>query len=147
MKIQFAMILLVLLNTINSEACEYHNVPNFGVFGQFHPFAQRHIHIPQRTEIRVDHDKQVAVKTGTQAQLQLRYFVPLEYADTEVTITTSKDLVISNKLPFALTKTQGNANITFHATLTGEHSLLINIYATLNNKPYFKIQRISVISS
>jgi hypothetical protein len=33
--------------------------------------------LTQRIDIREDHDMQVAVKTGTELQLPLRYFVPL----------------------------------------------------------------------
>jgi hypothetical protein len=77
MKIQFALILFPLPNAINSDACEYHDGSNFDVLGQFHPLAQRHMQLPQRIDIREDHDMQVAVKTGTELQLPLRYFVPL----------------------------------------------------------------------
>ena len=146
-KIQFLMVLLLLPNAMNSDACAYHNGPNFGAFGQFHPLAQRHVQIPQRSEIRLDHNKQVAVKTGIESQLPLRYFVPLEYVNAVVTDTASKDLVIANKLPLALTKTQGNTKVTFRATLPGEHYLLIVIDATLSNTPYSKIQKITAISS
>lgn len=132
---------------MNSDACAYHNSPNFGAFGQFHPLAQRHIQIPQRSEIRLDHNKQVAVKTGIESQLPLRYFVPLEYVNAVVTVTASKDLVIANKLPLVLTKTQDINKVTFHAILPGVHSLLIAINATLSNTPYSKIQKITAISS
>lgn len=132
---------------MNNDACEYHDGPNFGALDQFHPLAQRHMQLPQRIEIRVDHDKQLAVKTSTESQLQLRYFVPLKYVNTVVTVTASKDLVIANKLPLVLTKTQDINKVTFRATLPGVHSLLIAIDATLSSTPYSKIQKITAISS
>ena len=108
-----------------------------------HASVRKPMQIPQWIEIRVNHHQKIAVKTGTdlQLQLQLRYFVPLEYAHTVASDTVSKDLNILAKLPLGLAKSLGSTHTIFRASLASEHSLSIASDTTLSNKPDSKIQQ------
>lgn len=146
MKLKLVTLLLLLPNTMNALACEFHGGGGFGMgsFGQFHPLAQQHMNNSAPVELKVTHDNRVKVTAETDAKLQLRYVVPDDYTNAEVILTPSKNVILADSSPLALSKDKGLIDVTFKATGPGEHFIMVRIDATQSYRPYSKIQRVSV---
>lgn len=147
MRIQTIAGLIVLATSAASVACDYHGGMNFGVYGQFHPLAQRQALGPELAEISIVSQNVELVETNTEELIQLSYFVPLDYTYAEITLSGSEDLVVSNTVPYTLMKTRGNLDVSFRTKQAGEHFIVVRIDAKRENKPYSRVQRISVTSS
>jgi hypothetical protein len=145
MKIQFLISLLLLSTGVKSFACEYHGGFGFGSFGQLHPLAQQHILASERTKLEIIHNEVLHI-TDSQGTLTIKYVVPQRYANTELTLSSSESLFISNSSPLSLTKAEGELTIPFHVTHSGQHDILVRIDAKQNYRPFSKIQRIKIIS-
>ncbi|MBT0585952.1 hypothetical protein [Alteromonas oceanisediminis] len=135
-----------LLYSGSAAACQYHDNRNFAAFGQFHPLAQRHLPSRPQAEFKVYHNRDIAVQTGDDRQLQLRYFLPLEYTHAKVSLVPSEAIRIDNLKPFNLIETRGNLDVTFRAEQPGTHSIVVALDAMIDNKPYSKLQRITITS-
>ncbi|MBL4631611.1 MAG: hypothetical protein JKY14_10800 [Paraglaciecola sp.] len=146
MKLKLVTILLLLPSAMNTLACQNHGGFGFGAFGQFHSFAQQHVNITEPVELKVTHDSQLSVTTAKDALLQLRYIVPSEYTNAEVTLTPSKNIKIANSTSLHLSKAKGLIDVVFQATGSGEHFILVRIDATQSYRPYSKIQRVNITS-
>ena len=146
MKLQFSTILLLLPTAMNVLACQNHGSFGFGAFGQFHPIAKQHIYTPEPIKLEVTHDNQFNVSTAQDTQLQLRYAVPSEYTNAEITLIPSKNLKIVNPTPINLSKSKGLVDVEFQAIEPGEHFIMVRIDATQSYQPYSKIQRVNVIA-
>lgn len=144
-----ALIIAPLLTVLcmSSYACDFHGGMNFGVYGQFHPLAQRQALTPELAEISIVSQNVTVVETNSDEQIKLSYFVPLDYTYAEVTFSGSDNLVIAKTVPYSLMKTRGNLDVSFRTNQPGEHYIIVKIDGKRENRPYSRVKRISVTSS
>ena len=128
-------------------ACELHAGMNEMGFGFQHPLMQQHL-MPQRDamiDLRIDRKREV--NKNEEVAVPLRYVVPSNYEKISVEVTTSSGLILVSDDQFRINKAIGKHNISFMALETGEHEMLLEIYALKNNIPVTYIRKMKVVVS
>lgn len=147
MKIRTVLLIALVSCATSSFACDYHGGMNFGAFGQFHPLAQRQALERELAEISIVNQDKDIVKSMSDEQIELNYFVPLDYTYAEVTLSASDDLVLSQTVPYTLMKTRGSLDVPFRTKQPGKHFIFVHVDAKRENKAYSRIHRIAITSS
>jgi hypothetical protein len=146
MQIKFIMFILLQSFAMTSFACALHDDPSFGRFGQFHPLAKQHRLLSELSELNLSHANEVSIKSNSDTQLRMNYYIPSHYSDAQVTLQPSEHIIILNELSRKLSLTGGSFNVLYRATEPGEHFILVKLNAMQSTMPDAKMQRINIVS-
>ncbi len=139
-----------LMLPVASIACDLHDNPSFGAygqlkgFGQSHPLMQRHFAASSPAVLSMTHPRQVSSKVAEAKSVDIKYHLPAAYSDASLRFTYSDGIELNAQESVEIDELNGTYTIDFKALTPGKHHILVWADAVKQTLPFSKVQRIAI---
>lgn len=126
-------------------ACEFHDTPMFGAFGQNHPMMNRAISA-QTDRLVVDHAKALVARVNEPVVVNIKYHLPLDYRDVTLDFESEEGVELQPQEPVAIGQKNGEYALNMSAVSEGSHIVTIRVAAYRNGSPYSHVQQVKLVA-
>lgn len=133
-----------------TQACDYHNQPSFGAYGnmgnfaQSHPLMQRHISQSKTAQLSLSHARKVLNDVEEQASVDITYHLPENYKNASLRFTHSDGVEIDVKNEVEIDGLDGTYTLNYVPRKPGKQHILVWADATRQTLPFSIVQRIDL---
>lgn len=140
------LVLMIGLITQPVSACDQHGAMGFGPFSGFHPLMQKRASLEKSRPLIIRHDHITQSKVGEPDYLIFSYRVPFDYDNVRVKLSSNNNIVIENS-SIDVEGPSGVFTINYKSVNPGNHNISVSIEATHNERPFRKLQGITVVAN
>lgn len=141
--------LVLMLSAPSVFGCDMHGNLGFGIYGKQGQsntsFSKAMKYDVAKVQLR--HPYFTKSKLGESKTIEIKYTVPSQVTDAQISISSSDDIKVESGNVLALNEPTGTYPVTFKANATGRHNLVLKVEGSAGEKPISMVRHIGLMIS